>query len=93
MLESTFYSCAKGGYSINFIREDIGNWTLWQKPYVLVNNATGEKQRFKSLQDALENGIVNGKTLKEIIRKADPDILKDKGENWILDDNSLVIRG
>ena len=80
MTKSTFLHEMKGR-GVTF-----GNKTLWAKPCELVDNDTGERIRFKNVEDAYEHAEVFGRPLKEIVEESS---LADLfGVN--LDDSSLM---
>ena len=50
----------------------IGSYVLTDNPTILRNKETGEVVRLKSLEDAYENGVINGETIESII-ESNPD--------------------
>lgn len=61
----------------------FGDWNLWWKPLQVWNHRTGEKVKFKNLEEMYQYKI-DGKTIKQIIEESGDEIFM-----YILDDSML----
>lgn len=84
MRKDTFLHEIKGGSA------SFGDWTLWPKPTMLVNDKTGEKIKYKNVADAYENAVIDGKPLKDIISEME---LQDmySSDGFTLDDRDIMV--
>lgn len=81
MLKDTFLHIMK----TNCLK--IGDYILFRKPCTLWNSKTDSEVDFKSVEDAYNNAIIDGKPLKEIVEESDISIF-----NITIDDTDLKIK-
>lgn len=65
----------------------FGDWTLWAKPCVLINYDTGQEIKYKNVEEAYENAVVDGTPLKKIVEESTMDELF----GVTLDDSDIMV--